>query len=260
MSDFSSAKGVTATISRTLAKCPTTNYLVVFQPGVSSSDFVCRKTTPFMNKRIGSPSQQHTAVIARDVVGTINRWELAAPIRSSCNKRTREIQTDDLSFPVYTAEQLQNSILSVSLPSLQSTLLVEDRKVVLSQHDTYLSSLVQNYFNDSDYTLIYVTESMHTAEQKEHTSHEYDAEVPLADVMHGGELVRRTLMERKSKSSSNQTVVDGPLFDKYQFFTPGMIFALLLSRTRLIKARHFYGSSRRIHSFVYSICRHFCSD
>lgn len=156
----------------------------------------------------------------RDVVGDVDATSLTSAITRSCGKDVEVITSESLSFPDLNQTQRHNKVFYTALPSLQAGLTTEDRKVVLQQHDNYLSSLVENYFGTSDFTLIYTTHSVQAAGQ-ELEQHEYQAEIPLADIMHGGELLRRTLAAGNDSKSSNQTIVDGPLFDKYQFLSPG---------------------------------------
>lgn len=156
----------------------------------------------------------------RDVIGDVDAMSLTSTLIESCGKDVKIITTSEsLSFPDLNQTQRHNKVFYTALPALQSGLSREDRKVVLQQHDQYLSSLVDNYFGGDDYTLVYITHSVQAARQ-ELEQQEYQAEIPLADMMHSGEL-RRSLDARKAKTIANQTIVDGPLFDKYQFLSPG---------------------------------------
>ena len=140
-----------------------------------------------------------------------------------------------------------SKVFSLELPALHEDLTSEERHVVLLQHDTYLSSLIDMYFNNNDYTLIYTTTSVHAAKIQIPLSEneEYQAELPIADMMRSGEL-RRSLAKRKEQSSSNQTAVDGPLFDKYQFLSPGMFLLLFffVDHELTYIVRHLHGSLR----------------
>lgn len=156
----------------------------------------------------------------RDVIGDVDAMSLTSTLTDSCGKDVKIITTSEsLSFPDLNQTQRHNKVFYTALPSLQSGLSKEDRKVVLQQHDHYLSSLVDNYFGGDDYTLVYITHSAAVATQQQEQQ-EYEAEIPLADVMHSGEL-RRSLVGRKEGQTTNQTIIDGPLFDKYQFLSPG---------------------------------------
>lgn len=157
--------------------------------------------------------------MVRDVLGSIDIDHVTRYIASTCNKQLKVLSPETI--PELSSSQLQNKVFTLRLPAIESTLSAEERKNLLQQHDNYISSIVANYFHDADYTLVYLTESVHASRIAEPKN--YDAELPLTELLHGGELVRRDLVSRKNGSSSNQTVVDGPVFDKYQFFTPGKL-------------------------------------
>lgn len=156
--------------------------------------------------------------MVRDVINGIDIDHVTRYIASTCNKQVKILSSDVISE--LASSELQNKVFTLRLPTIDSALSNDDKKSILQHRDNYISSIVANYFHDADYTLVYLTQSMHSSSLNE--AHDYDAEIPMADFMHGGELVRRNVVGRKSGSSSNQTVVDGPLFDKYQFFGPGM--------------------------------------
>lgn len=162
--------------------------------------------------------------MVRDVIGNININHVTNFLSRTCDKRVERLPFD--SIPELSQSKLQSAVFTLELPSIDSSLSTEGKKAILEQHDNFVSSLVENYFTSDDYTLIYLTQSMYSAKAAESSSeaHEYDAEIPF---MHSGELVRRNLAGRKNGSANgNQTIVDGPLFDKYQFFTPGIHYDL----------------------------------
>lgn len=160
-----------------------------------------------------------------DVTGTVNT------ILMDCLhhgiKTVQELDTSVLVLPEMEAQKLSESVIYAALPSVASSLSKEERKAVLQNHDMYVEGLVDNYFRGEDYTLIYITESRYGMEMKEETpegkEYQMENEVPLVgDLRPHGELVRRNLKTFESNTSgSNQTLIDGPLFDKYQFLSPG---------------------------------------
>lgn len=163
-----------------------------------------------------------TSVQVRDVVDRLDASAIAQHLAKTCSRSTQQIDTTSMIIPDIQVNT-QNKVFYAQMSALHTQLSPDERHVILLQHDTYLSSMIETYFNDADYTLIYATTSVHAQENSSPASEsqEYQAELPLADVMHSGEL-RRSLAKRKDGLTSNQTVVDGPLFDKYQFLSPGM--------------------------------------
>ena len=232
--DLSSASSIQPLLTNSLSQCPTTNYLVLLQQGVSSDDYICPKNTPFLKDRIGaSGDKAQTSTMVRDVVGSIDMTDVVSTISTSCNKEPELF--DITSFPDFSKAEVQSKVFFVSLPQLYPEASIEDRKAVLQQSDNAISSLVERYFDSKDYTLVYATTSISSFSMREQSSeaHEYEPELPLINVMHGGELVRRNLISRKEKSS-NQTIVDGDLFAKYQFLSPGMLTSFSTALRRAI--------------------------
>lgn len=86
--------------------------------------------------------------------------------------------------------------------------------------------MTKNYFDGEDFTVIYTSTSREAAriDAQAAQDQEYmmEDDVP-ANVMHQD--LKRGLganfAKKNGSSHSNQTIVDGPLFDKYQFLTPG---------------------------------------
>lgn len=145
-------------------------------------------------------------------------------------KTVETLDTSNLILPELGAQKIKENVIYAPLPAVSSNLSKEERKVVLRNHDMYIEGLVENYFGGEDYTLIYITESRHDADNKQDVigDHEYQMESEIPLVAHG-EYVKRALGTLKnSTSSSNQTIVDGPLFDKYQFFSPGIFMGLFV--------------------------------
>lgn len=214
--------------------CPTNNYLIALQPGVSSSDFIDTKNAPLLSKLTNNNDKSHTANWVGDVLGGIDTYTLQQALSKGCN--ITPITLDSSSLHVPEPENTSEAhIVFTRLPALQSDLSEDERHVIMRQLDEFLSDIVETYFQNKDYTLVYTTTSKASESGKVPASEttEYDSELPLADMMHNGEL-RRSLIARKEKQHNNQTMVDGPLFDKYQFLSPGA-FAKWSARLLLIR-------------------------
>lgn len=226
--DLTSASAIEPILLDSLESCPTKNYLVVSQPGVSADDFSSPRNAPLLRDRLSAMHAGQTSVQVRDVVDRLDASAIAQHLAKTCSRSTQQIDTTSMIIPDIQGNT-QNKVFYAQMSALHTQLSPDERHVILLQHDTYLSSMIETYFNDADYTLIYATTSVHAQENSSPASEsqEYQAELPLADVMHSGEL-RRSLAKRKDGLTSNQTVVDGPLFDKYQFLSPGIFMGLFV--------------------------------
>lgn len=219
--------------------------------------------------------------MVRDVVEQVDHVGIVNTILMDCLhhgiKTVKSLDTSTMMLPELEAQVIAENVIWAALPAVGANLNKEERKVVMRNHDMYIEGLVENYFGGEDYTLIYVTESRHDTETKQDADDgkEYfmESEVPL--VSHG-ELAKRALGTLKnSTSSSNQTIVDGPLFDKYQFFSPGTCMNVsVVSRALVVVteglycfrellltqlARYLYGPFCRLYSSITDVCRHLCT-
>lgn len=169
----------------------------------------------------------------RDVIEPVYHVGLVNTVLMDCLhhgiKSVKTLDTSALMLPELDAQTISENVIWAPLPAIEPQLTKEERKVVMRNHDMYIESLVENYFGGEDYTLFYVTESRHDTEINQDTydgkEYQMESEVPL--VAHG-ELVKRALhvLKNNTSSSDNGTMVDGPLFDRYQFFSPGMSISL----------------------------------
>jgi hypothetical protein len=79
-----------------------------------------------------------------------------------------------------------------------------------------------------NYTVLYTTTPRaKTYGRPNPEASKYEMETPLEEVMHID--LKRDVEFRPRQSDSDQTVVDGPLFEKYQFLSPGELY-----RSRLL--------------------------
>ena len=228
--DIASASTIEPALLASLQSCPTENYLVVSQPGVSVDDFSTSRNTPLLRDRLSTTNAGQTSIQVRDVLDRLDTSAIVQHLAKACSRSTQNIDTTSMVIPELEGKS-SDKVFYAELPALYPDLSTEERHVLLLQHDTYVSSMIDTYFKNVDFTLVYTTTSVHAQRNTvpSSESQEYEAELPIADMMHSGEL-RRSLAKRKEGLTPNQTVVDGPLFDKYQFLSPGTYFRQKFSR------------------------------
>ncbi|KAK5085460.1 hypothetical protein LTR05_004745 [Lithohypha guttulata] len=169
--------------SAAVSSCPTTQYAVIFQPGVSSSDYDHEENllTPFL----ASPESQTTtnlrilnATGQVDVVGVVNT------ILMDCLhhgiKKVETLDTGELVVAPLSATTVRESVIYAAMPPLEDGLRKRERQMTLRRHERYVQKLVEDYFGSEDYTLVYVTKA---AEEETSIWNEHEvglgAEVPL---------------------------------------------------------------------------------
>jgi len=122
----------------------------------------------------------------------------------------------------------KTTLLNIDLPMPAP----ESRKQSLLDNDAFLASIIDT-LPSHKYTVLYTTtpESSHR-KPAIHEANTYEMESPLLDAMHL-DLKRDTDFE-PSDSSGNQTLVDGPLFEKYQFLSPGIFMGFTVGILLLV--------------------------
>jgi len=149
----------------------------------------------------------------------------------------------------------------------------------LSTNDAFLASLL-DLLPKQNYTILYTTtrseDGVLVAQRLEGTDPvDYDMDSQIQESMHLDLKRDLGIHEAAATAANNQTIIDGPLFDKYQFFTPGeapplstcyvhyvQLRSLHYDQFDLISVlttphRHLHGLPRRLPSFVDSLRRHF---
>lgn len=136
-----------------LSTCPTRHYAVITQPGAHTTDYT-RKFLP-----IGAGSR--TAVIASDIDGEVIVNHIVNTILMDCLHHgvltVEDMPTTGLPLPDLDEETIKKSIIHAILPSAQGWT-GETRTQRLAKHDEYVQGVVEKYFDNKDYTLIYVAE------------------------------------------------------------------------------------------------------
>lgn len=101
-----------------------------------------------------------------------------------------------------------------ALPSAKS-----ERNALLGDYDYFLNHIMDTFRGDSSYTIIYTSTPISAETQ---ITYEPTFQEPL-----NVELKRRTDLITTRASKDNQTLDARPLFEKYQFFTPGIFMAIV---------------------------------
>ena len=209
-----SASSLTSDVSSILSQCPTDIYIVVSQPGVKPSSYASGKTTPALSTRIRN-SQKHgirSSSTIDEVVGNLNVESWHNILEKECGAQIVEVDAD---AGIPTQQKTMPVVYNVWLPAPAST---ED----LTDNDAFFAS-VMDVVPSQTYTVLYVTSPGSMSRRVQVAdSGVYEMQSEIQEAMHID--LRRDLSGGLNKRANNETLVDGPLFDKYQFFTPGKRF------------------------------------
>ncbi|KAH6612712.1 BIG/ATPase V1 complex, subunit S1 [Boeremia exigua] len=192
------ADSIAADVLAALKDCPTKNYVVVDQDGVSAADYADGRSTPRLAQYMAA---QHDAVKSTvsvpDVVGRISVAGITAHLEAKCGP-----------------------VKSVKLDTPPSSKAL--RLLYMAQQDQFLEDSLAKYADARDYTVVYITtpptEAQAKARLQADQQYQYEMDSSFADNIQM-ELKRDTAAHYKR---ANSTRDDRGLFERYQYFTPGL--------------------------------------
>ncbi|OQE94424.1 hypothetical protein PENNAL_c0004G11467 [Penicillium nalgiovense] len=202
-------------LSSSLSTCPSDYYVVVYQPGVHSSDFSTRKSAPRLGaKMLGKDSSIRSKMSINEVAGLLEPKEIKGLLEKKCKTQTTAVDASSGSYPSYFEQGPR--IIDVEFPMLS---LDSDRAQQLSGFDGFLADVIDRLPPSSKYTILYITSPR---EFPETDSVVYEASGDsYQDSLHMD--LKRDYSAHASSSSSNST----SLFEEYQYFTPGIFMGLM---------------------------------
>ncbi|KAG9639575.1 BIG1-domain-containing protein, partial [Aureobasidium melanogenum] len=215
-----SAQSLQESVEHQIKGCPSNTYVVVSQPGISTNDLTVSKSTPHLRRRLsGKDDNVKSIFAARNVVGDVDGMALVASITRECHtKSTLLLDAENGEIPTEVYDTIH-----VRFPSLPTA--NDDRESALLQADSYLNSLLATL---DSYTVLYATlPNLFPAFKPQHPE-QYEMDEPYPSNMHTD--LKRDLnahVVRASNASNPQA--DLPLFEKYQFLSPGIFMGGVVS-------------------------------
>ncbi|KAF2832114.1 BIG1-domain-containing protein [Ophiobolus disseminans] len=182
-----------------LKGCPTKSYLIVEQQGVSSADFVDGRSAPRLSHYMAKKDDQmKTTLAVSDMVGHIDLEAIQSRLESECG---------------YRAEWIQHSA-----PGPDKA----HRTSKLQRADETMESLITKEAA-RDFTVIYIT----TPVQESVAKAQLQEDTPPYEMENAFGNFDQLELKRDLSShvrSANSTSSPG-LFERYQYFTPGLFMA-----------------------------------
>ena len=230
---ITTASSLSSSLRSELKRCPSNVYVIAQQPGVSSADFTTSGATPHLKRWVsGHEETVGSSFGISEVIGSMEIASLEQILEQDCGAVT--IEMDASTGLVDIAKAAKPRVIKVAF---QVPAKGEQRRTTLRENgmsytlyvgltcsrsiDLFLSNLI-DMLPTSDYTVLYTTSPV-AAEivesVEEPTLYEMDHHMdPLGHM----ELKRDNGIQARA---TNDSVVlpEGPLFERYQFFTPGMM-------------------------------------
>ncbi|KAJ5872557.1 BIG/ATPase V1 complex subunit S1 [Penicillium soppii] len=204
-------------LSSSLSTCPSDYYVVVYQPGVHSSDFSTRKSAPRLGaKMLGKDSSIRSKMSVDEVAGLVEPKEIKSLLEKKCNAQITTIDGSSGSYP--STLEKGPRILDVQFPMLS---LDSNRAQQLSEFDGFLADVVDRIPSTSKYTILYIT-SPREFPETDSVIYESSGD-SYQDSLHME--MRRDYSA--SGSASGSSTRSTSLFEEYQFFTPGIFMGLM---------------------------------
>ncbi|KAK8004461.1 RTC4-like domain-containing protein [Apiospora arundinis] len=192
-----SSASVTKLATDILSTCPTDRYLIVTQPNLHASHLRSSTAAPRLQHTLKS-SQVASSVSVAEVAGALDVKSLSKLIKDSCKNK---VSVDEVTLE--------------TIPAASSA-----SEEVLKENDDDLAVVLAQYEAAGSFTVVYAGVPQAAEEKEEHSS-SYEAQfVDAAQVE-----LKRDLSNgvyRRANETDKR-----PLFEKYQFFTPGIFMGLI---------------------------------
>ncbi|KAH7362496.1 BIG/ATPase V1 complex, subunit S1 [Plectosphaerella cucumerina] len=188
---------VVTSIKSILESCPNDHYQIVSQPNAAAADIRTASGcgVPNLCKAVEDSRVKGTFSVA-EVVGQIDRHELEEYIQAVCAKKGKTV-----------------TVSETKLPALST----KDHAAQLADNDYLLRGAIEEAQSSKSYSVLYLTSPGESA------TYEADFGNSMSD-----ELKRLRARVVPGRRAENGTEKDTrPLFEKYQFFTPGIFHGLL---------------------------------
>jgi hypothetical protein len=238
---ISTQRTIQEQLLKSFSKCSSDFYIIAQQQGVNAGDYTSRSTPhlqEWMERR--SNDVKFSATVS-EVLGELKSTDLEEILQKGCGGDTMII--DPSGIVVLLKKQVARLTLIAGYVDITSngkpkTIIVNFpapgtgkkradalrtngkpfhvllKKSINSSIDLYLSNLVHSL--TSSYTVLYTTTPGSDAKQATETvTYEMDS----SNLVHMD--MKRDIGIESRAESNNITLVDGPLFERYQYFTPG---------------------------------------
>ncbi|KAI9818203.1 MAG: hypothetical protein M1827_000828 [Pycnora praestabilis] len=223
ISQLQTASSLTQDIQSSLFECPSDTYIIASQPGVNAADFASRLAAPHLRRRISKEdSDVKSSFSVAEVVGDFGTEELQMMLEQRCRAGVTSVDASTGSFGMI--DDMRPRIIRVEFPNLPSA--QPKRASKLAENDAFLSSII-DLLPTTKYTVIYATSPVSETQRAAlHEVKTYEMEETFPSAIHTD--LKRDFSIHSRAAGSNETLVDGPLFERYQFFTPGIFMGLVV--------------------------------
>ncbi|OJD10280.1 hypothetical protein ACJ73_09852 [Blastomyces percursus] len=215
-----------------LKSCSAASYILISQPGVHARDYSSGNAAPRLRRRVLQLDGEVKGSFAvSEVVGRVDVDALQGVLEEGCGVEAERVDISGAKVQTYTKTPL---VLRVDFPSVAVD---SNRSEQLVKNDEFLDAII-DHFPSRDYTVLYTTtprESTPAGIETEDPAiyNEIDADIyqnPLRTNMKRDTVAHSHVRrdgEGGGKDGGDEQWRNQPLFEKYQFFGPGIFMGLI---------------------------------
>ncbi|KAK6362825.1 hypothetical protein TWF730_000278 [Orbilia blumenaviensis] len=216
LQSFGTGENFLEAVKNTVSQCTSDAYILVLQPGIHESDFRDPKSAP----QIRRFSETNRFMGVMDAVGVVDLNLIEDYVKSRCQAHSVTVDASTSSFNSFD-ENATAQVIKLDFPVLP--LHGEARRKGHNQNDNFLSALI-SMIPSARYTVVYVSTPLGDprlfVQEKKPEPQEHQSFIP-----HQSIISRDVKPEEEDKDEESV----GGLLSNYQFFTPALLWGILLS-------------------------------
>ncbi|MCJ1414700.1 hypothetical protein MMC32_001027 [Xylographa parallela] len=217
---IATAASLSTTLNLELKKCPSDIYIIVSQPGAATADYKSQHSTPYLRRCVsGEDKHIRSSFTVPEVLGEIDTTALSNTLEQQCGAGTLNIDASTGLFDI--VDDMKPRIIKVDFPAPPAG---SDRPTSFRTNDLFLSNLL-SILPSPNYTVIYTTTP--ASEDHRHADFEptmYEMDKTMSPLVHMD--LRRDISMHATASGNSSNGTSLPLFERYQYFTPGLFMGL----------------------------------
>ncbi|KAM0794331.1 BIG/ATPase V1 complex, subunit S1 [Usnea florida] len=220
-SDLTSAETLSKVIIPELETCISDTYIIVSQPGANALDYRDRASPYLQMKMLGRDKSIRSSLAVSEVLGELSAGYLSGVIQEKCGAGHLRVDASTGSFAI--SEDSKPRVINLDFPPLPAG---DGRYQKLLENDAFLASFL-DLISSNKFTVVYTTtppDAAYHPALTESESYEMDAQFQAPVHME----LKRDLSNTKRASGDDITLPKGPLFERYQFLSPGLFMGLLV--------------------------------
>ncbi|KAL9616468.1 MAG: hypothetical protein Q9160_008663 [Pyrenula sp. 1 TL-2023] len=166
----------------------------------------------------GEEKSIRSAASVNEVTGVVNTQELDAALRRQCNVKPG-YSVLGLRDGIPQSQDDDHRIISIDIKSQGNSTSAQNLEIADATLKAYLDLLPSQ-----DFTVLFTTTppgvQCGTSENEKQEKLSFEMDTEFQEPLHTN--LKRDVATHQPRKVGNQTIVEGPLFEKYQFFSPGI--------------------------------------